>query len=329
MDETRLVRKVNSMSKEQTAGKHQTIAWLLEGDVSIQYQVYRDLLQTDRPQLRKRIATEGWGAQFLSRRQANGQWGRGFYQPKWTSTHYTVLDLKNLGVSPDHGQIIETVTMILKDNKGEDGGINPARSIKESDVCIGGMALNYACYFGMPEKMLQSVIDFLVAQQMPDGGFNCRSNRSGAVHSSLHSTISVLEGLLEYLRGGYGYRLSELSQIAVDSREFMLQHRLFRSDHTGEIIDKRFLSLSYPSRWYYDILRALDYFQCAGADYDPRMQDALDVLRKKQRKDGRWSLQAKHPGQTHFEMEKPGGPSRWNTLRAMRVLEHFAQNASD
>ena len=102
-----------------------------------------------------------------------------------------------------------------------------------------------------------------------------------------------------------------------------MQHNLFRSDRTGEIIDKRMLMLSYPSRWRYDILRALDYFQFAGVDYDPRMQDALDVLLKKRRKDNRWPVQAKHPGQTHFEMEKTGGPSRWNTLRSLRVLKHF------
>ncbi len=256
---------MTSSAKDQSAGKDQIIGWLLEGDVSIQFQVHRDLLHAGRPRLRNRIAKEGWGAQFLSLRRADGHWGRGFYQPKWTSTHYTVLDLKNLGVSPDHEPMIETVKMILKEHKGEDGGVNPARSINQSDVCIGGMALNYACYFRMPEEMLQSIVDFLIAQQMGDGGFNCRSNRSGAVHSSLHSTISVLEGLLEYESGGYGYRLAELSQIAADSREFILQHRLFRSDHTGEIIDKRFLLLSYPSRWYYDILPRVGLFPlCRG-----------------------------------------------------------------
>ena len=158
---------------------------------------------------------------------------------------------------------------------------------------------------------------------MKDGGFNCESNTKGAIHSSMHSTISVLEGILEYANAGYTYRLNELHESADKSRAFLLQHRLFRSDRTGEVIDKKMLMLSYPSRWRYDILRALDYFQFAGIDYDPRMQDALDALMKKRRKDSRWPVQARHPGQTHFEMEKTGGPSRWNTLRAMRVLQHF------
>ena len=171
---------------------------------------------------------------------------------------------------------------------------------------------------------LQSIVDFILTQQMPDGGFNCQFNQGGAVHSSLHSTISLLEGIHEYAANGYTYRLAELQTAAAQSREFILQHRLYRSDHSGEIINKRFLMLSYPSRWFYDILRALDYFQTAGMPYDPRMQDALDVLRQKQRQDGTWPVQAKHAGQVHFDMEKTGGPSRWNTLRALRVLQHFS-----
>jgi hypothetical protein len=301
----------------------QIVSWLLEGDVSIQYQVQRDLLGSELPALRERIATEGWGAQFLQHRQDNGHWGRGFYQPKWISTHYSLLDMKNLGFPPDHSQIAESVSLILRDEKGKDGGINPSGTISQSDVCINGMFLNYACYFKAEQTDLHSIVDFVIAHHMPDGGFNCRFNRQGAVHSSLHSTISVLEGVREYAANGYQYRLSELEQIAAGAHEFILAHQLFRSHRTGETIDKRMLMLSYPSRWYYDILRALDYFQAAGIAYDLRMGPALDILKSKQRKDLTWHLQARHPGETHFDMEKPGGPSRWNTLRAIRVLNHY------
>ena len=107
-----------------------------------------------------------------------------------------------------------------------------------------------------------------------------------------------------------------------------MQHRLYKSDRTGKIIHPRFLMLSYPTRWFYDILRSLDYFRDADVGYDPRMQDALDVLTTKRRKDGAWPLQAKHPGQTHFDMENPGQPSRWNTLRSLRVLKHFGVGES-
>ncbi len=303
--------------------KQQIINWLLEGDVAIQYQVHRDLLASEKPHLQDRIASEGWGAKFLSFRKEEGHWGRGFYQPKWISSHYTILDLKNLGISPGHPQLIESILIILRDHKGTDGGIDPSVTIDKSDVCINGMVLNYASYFKVEGKALQSIVDNTIEQHMHDGGFNCRANRQGAVHSSLHSTISVLEGIQEYGSNNYAYRLAELEQIAAESREFILQHHLYRSDRTGEIIDKRMLMLSYPSRWQYDILRALDYFQCACVDYDPRMQPALDVLLKKRRKDNLWPVQAKHPGQTHFEMEKTGGQSRWNTLRSLRVLDAF------
>ncbi|WP_420644882.1 hypothetical protein [Candidatus Leptofilum sp.] len=299
------------------------IDWLLEGDVSVQYQVHRDLLATENPDLRDRIATEGWGAKFLSFRKKEGHWGDRFYQPKWISTHYTILDLKNLAISPKTDVIRQSIVQVLETVKGPDGGIYPIGAEKKSDVCLNGMFLNYAAYFQMAEDALRSIVDFLLAQHMDDGGFNCFSNTRGAIHSSLHSTISVIEGIFEYAANGYQYRVEELQKAEAQAREFILQHRLFRSDKTGQIIDKKMLMLSYPSRWKYDILRALDYFQFAGISYDPRLQDALDILKKKRRKDNTWPVQAKHPGQTHFDMEKTGGPSRWNTLRALRVLKHF------
>jgi hypothetical protein len=302
------------------------IEWLLNGDVSIQYQVYRDLLNSERKQLREQIAIKGWGARFLSFRQQGGHWGRGFYQPKWTSTHYTILDLKNLGISQNNREIRQTLSLIIQNLKAPDGGIYPIGTDRKSDVCLNGMFLNYASYFNIKEDDLKSIVDFLTSEHMKDGGFNCYSNRKGAIHSSMHSTISVAEGILEYARNGYKYRLKELQSAEFGSREFLLQHKLFQSDRTGKIIDKKMLMLSYPSRWRYDILRALDYFRLAGVEYDYRMDDAVHVLLKKQRSDNSWPLQAKHSGQTYFDMEKTGEPSRWNTLRALRVLNYFGIN---
>lgn len=300
------------------------INWLLAGDVSIQYQVHRDLLQSERKALQERIAHEGWGARFLRKRHKDGHWGRGFYLPKWTSTHYTLLDLKNLGIQQNHEAIQQSISLILDTEKTEDGGVCPMGPEKNSDVCVVGMFLNYASYFQTDEADLKSVIDFLLTENMSDGGFNCYSNRvRGASHSSVHSTLSVLEGISEYERSGYKYRLKDLKQAKRKAIEFLLIHRLFRSHRSGEIMDKKMLMLSYPSRWKYDILRALDYFQSEGIAYDSRMDDAFEVLFKKRRKDGTWPLQAKHSGLIHFDMEKPGQASRWNTLRALRVLEHF------
>ncbi len=157
----------------------QIIHWLLDGDVSIQYQTHRDLLGEDRPDLRARMATEGWGAQMLQARHANGHWGEGFYQPKWISTHYSLLDLANLDFPPDHPAPQASVALILRENVAADGGVNPARSIAQSDVCINGMFLTYACHFHADPDALRSIVDFVIGQQMADGGFNCRAESLG------------------------------------------------------------------------------------------------------------------------------------------------------
>jgi len=306
--------------------KQEILQWLLHGDICIQYQVYRDLLHSQKEELQEKIEKEGWGADFLSFRKDDGHWGKGFYQPKWTSTHYTLLELKNLAISQNNAEIRHTLSLIINELKGPDGGIYPIGKNQKSDICINGMFLNYASYFNVKENHLQSIVDFLIREHMSDGGFNCYSNTKGAVHSAMNSTLCVIEGIREYVKQGYRYRLNELLFAEERSQEFLLRHKLFRSDKTGLIIDKKMLMLSYPSRWQYDILRALDYFRLAGVQYDPRMDDAIHELLKKRRVDGRWPLQAKHPGQTFFDMEKTSEPSRWNTLRALRVLQHFKIN---
>jgi hypothetical protein len=301
------------------------IAWLLEGDVAIQYQTHRDLMGEHWPDLQARIATEGWGAEFLSRRNPHGHWGRAFYSPKWTSSHYSLLDLRHLELPPGNQQVLETIDLILENHVSPDGGVNPAKTRVNSDVCINGMFLYYACYFGVAEERLKGIIDFVVGQQLLDGGFNCHSNQQGATHSSLHTTLSIMEGLSQFLKAGYAYRQAQLQRIREQSLEFILVHRLYRSHRTGDVISQRMTRLPFPPRWFFDILRALDHFQASDIKYDVRMEDALQIMEKKRRKDGRWPLHAHYSGQIHFDMEKPGGASRWNTLRALRVLKHFGR----
>lgn len=302
----------------------QIIDWLLEGDVSIQYQVWRDLLGSDKKKLQIRIASEGWGAKILSKRNSDGHWGDRFYQPKWISTHYTLLDLRNLNLPSNNKIVQETIELVLQNNLADDGGIQLGPSTSQhSDVCVNGMFLNYASYFKTPEKKLYSIIDCILNEIMPDGGFNCRTTRSGAKHSSLHSTISVLEGFVEFQKAGYMYRKEEILSAQKSSIEFILLHQLFLSDRTGQIINKDFLKLTYPCRWKYDILRAMDFFQYAGVEWDSRMKAAIDVLKTKRNNEGTWNMQAAHSGQVHVKMEKTGKPSRWNTLRVLRVMKHF------
>lgn len=243
------------------------------------------------------------------------------------NNHQYANHLRNLNLHPNHKTVKETIEMILSQLKAQDGGIQLGPSTAHnSDICVNGMFLNYASYFNSQEKDLQSVVDNLLKEVMHDGGFNCRTTRSGAKHSSLHSTISVLEGLLEFQRTGFRYRENDILKAIKRAEEFILVHKLFLSDITGKIIHKDFLKLSYPSRWKYDILRALDYFQFAQKKRDNRMEDAIKVILNKRNKDGLWNMQAAHPGEVHFPMEKAGKSSRWNTLRAMRVLKWYNWN---
>ena len=299
------------------------IAWLLQGDVAICYQVHRDLLLEKKTNVRKQIELEGWGARYLARRKPNGYWGKSFYQPKWISSHYTLLELRNLCISTNNPLIRQSIDHIVHKEKGADGGVACSRAAKLSDVCVNGMFLNYASYFKTDQKHMKSIVDFLLEQKMPDKGFNCFSNRTHPVHSSLHSTLSVLEGIVEYKYNGYTYRLQKLMHAKQTSEEFILMHQLYLSDRTGKVISEKFLRMPNPSRWFYNFLRALDYFQYARKEWDERMQPAIDLLLKKKTKDGLWKLNASHSGRTYFEMEKAGKPSRWNTLRALRVLKHF------
>lgn len=302
------------------------IQWLMEGDVSIQYQVSRDLLMAESDHLtvlQNRVASEGWGARFLEKRHPNGHWGKAFYEPRWISTHHTLLDLKTIGLPPNHKEAQESTEMVLQEPTGINGGINYAHTIKFSDVCINGMILNFSSYFLPNHPRLIEIVDFLLQVQMSDGGWNCRYLNKKTIHSSVHSTLSVLEGLLQFRKSGSEHRLKEIIGAEKRALEFLLKHKLYQSHRTGETIDRRMLMLSFPCRWRYDILRALDYFRDAGVEYDARMNAAMEIIKSKKRKDGRWPVQEKHKGQVHFDMEQTGGASRWNTLRALRVLKGY------
>ncbi len=321
------------------------VEWLMaaDADVSIRYGTARDLLDWPEQKLaplRHRIGTEGWGARYLNARGENGHWGQGYYNPKWTSTHYTLLELRNLELPRDNPVARDAVALSLREYQlypdqrpgkalAQSGSRHshsrqPSGAVT-SDVCINGMFLHFACWFGAPPDALEPVVDLILGERMPDGGFNCQSNRRYAhpVHSSLHTTLSVLEGIETYRSCGYTYRLDELLDAAATSRAFILLHRFFRSDHSGEVISPHFVKLSCPWRWHYDILRALDCFCASGEPYDERMRDALEILQYARRPDGTWQVGLRFPGEEHFRMEPARAPSRYLTLRALRVLRTY------
>ena len=309
--------------------RDETIRWLLAGDPSIRWQTLRDLLgaaEAEVESARSRVAREGWGASLLRRQSVEGGWARressdgGLYNPKWTSTTYTMLLLRDFGLAASDAQARRACTLLLDRGLQRDGGINygaPARSLQAGETCITGMVLSIVSHFELADPRVDTIAAHLLEAQMPDGGWNCRRPR-GATHASVHTTISALEGLRSYER--LGRKVSAVRAAQRRGREFLLLHRLFRSHRTDRIIRSEFLKLSYPPRWHYDILRALDYFQSVAAPRDERLTDAIGILRDKRGADGRWKLEHRHRGKTYFEMERLGAPSRWNTLRALRVL---------
>jgi hypothetical protein len=294
--------------------------WLLAGDPAIRWQALRDLADAPARAVereRERVATEGWGARLLNRQDAEGTWAGGLYGPKWKSTTYTMLSLRDLGLPPQNHRAKKACALLLDNGLCSDGGIDyPSRD--RAETCITGMVLSILSYFRYEDERLDTVAAHLLEQQMPDGGWNCRRAR-GATHASMHTTISVLEGLRLYERHRRR-RAGAIRAAQSRGREFLLQHRLFRSHRTGEVIKPDFLRLAHPPRWHYDVLRALDYFREVDAPRDDRLSDAIGLLEEKRRPDGRWNLEHRYRGQVFFEMERLGQPSKWNTLRALRVL---------
>jgi hypothetical protein len=299
------------------------IQWLMQGDPAIRWQVQRDLLDA-KPGVcereRKRVEVEGWGARILNQQDATGTWANGLYSPKWTSTTYTLLLLRHYGLPQDNPQACKACALLAAKGIYRDGGINLFKSIDYSETCVNGMMLALLSYFRHPDQsIVDSVVHFLIGDQMDDGGWNCERIK-GATHASFHTTLSVLEGLREY-ELAQPEKKKAIKSAVQRAHEFLLRHRLYHSHHTGRIADPAMARIYFPPRWRYDFLRALDYFQSIDAPKDDRMQDAIALLIKKQTPDGRWKQNANWAGRTFFEMEKVGQPGRWNTLRALRVLK--------
>jgi hypothetical protein len=295
------------------------IRWLLEGDPAIAWQVRADLL--DDPggaaSERARVAVEGWGAELLELQDPEGTWAGALYSPKWTSTTYTLLLLHRFGLEDDHPAARLGVDRLVEGARVRDGGLTLAKTVPEPEACITGMLVLLASRFGGGDSKLESALDWLLSTQMPDGGWNCELVRRGATHGSFHTTITVLEALYERTRRRPDPALDDAAERA---REFFLDHHLYRSHRTGEVADERFTRFSFPPYWHFDVLRGLDHFRLTAPPGDPRLDDPIELVRQRQHSDGRWKLQNVHRNRTWFTMEGGGHPSRWNTLRSLRVL---------
>jgi hypothetical protein len=302
------------------------VPWLMDGDPAIRWQTMRDLqgVPARRWQAeQRRTLREGWGAQLLALQAPDGSWGGGIYSPKWTSTTYTLLTLCGLGIPRNHPPTKKAAALVLDKQLGPVRDDGFMRNLVACDRCIVGMNLLIAAYFDIRDARMDAIVENLLTEMMPDGAWNCRRlRRPRPHHSSFHTTFNVLEGLREWLETTPTHTLrDDVVEAEKSALEFTLEHRLFKSDRTGKIIDPKYTLLSYPHRWHYNVLRGLAYFARVKAPHDERLRDAIDLLNHRRRVDGTWPVQHKYSGRAFFDMEKVGGPSRWNTLRALRVLQ--------
>ncbi len=302
------------------------IKWLLDSDPAIRWQVMRDLTGEAPKAIaaeRSRVATEGWGAQLLARQSPAGNWGGG---PRgWRDdlpkehrdlliTLYSLSVLMDLGLDPASKQAHEMIDRV--DKRLVFKWLNRPYLHGETEPCINGRILGIGSYFKKPNDALANQ---LLGEQLEDGGWNCEAPKSR--RSSFHTTICVLEGLLEYERAGR--KSAAVGKARKLAENYLLDRGMFRSLRTGKVIDKRWLRFSFPTFWHYDVLRGLDYLRNAGIKPDG-VGDAIEIVIKRRHQNGRWPLNLLHPEHIPLKMETElGRASRWNTLRALRVLRWY------
>jgi hypothetical protein len=304
------------------------IDWLLEGDPAIRWQVLRDLADAPTADVaveRSRVEHEGWGARLLAVEDPDGLWAGGACFPSsytggepgqpWTATMHTLQTLQLLGLDPASASARRAIALVAEHGCWEHAGQRYFDG--EVEPCINGRTIETGAYFGID---VEPLVERILTEPLADGGWNCEAE-NGSVRSSFDTTINVLEGLLEFEHATGGPAAVRSAAARRAGEEYLLERRLFRRRSTGEVVQPGYLEFSFPYYWHYDVLRALDYFRRADADPDPRMAEAVEVVRSKQSPNGRWPLDHLHPGRVHFDLEGDvGGPSRWNTLRAQRVL---------
>jgi hypothetical protein len=303
------------------------IDWLLDSDPSIRWQVMRDLVHEPADRVaaeRAKVATEGWGARLLALQAPDGQWGGRAWSQDWTDTFHVLELLRRFGLDPESEQAQRAVGLVREhviwrdpefetpwaDNRFFEGEVEP---------CINGNVVASGSYFGVD---MSPLVNRLLGEQLPDGGWNCEVE-NGATVSSFGTTINVVEALLEHERAVGGS--AEVAAARRRGEAYMLERRLFRRKSTGEVIDPSWLQFSFPNWYYYDVLRGLEHLRDAGVAPDERVAEAIGVVEGNRDADGRWPLQNVHEGESHLEMDDgEGKPSRWNTLRALRVLDWAA-----
>jgi hypothetical protein len=295
--------------------------WLLDSDPAIRWQVMRDLIGEPAEVVaveRSRVAAEGWGARLLGQQRPDGNWGDDIATPRWRSNLFTLLLLRNLGLEPT-SERARTAVGLVRDRVtwGPEFGNSPFFE-GEVEPCINGHVVALGGYFGETSDRL---VDRLLGEQLTDGGWNCEAER-GSVRSSFHTTICVLEGLLEYEKASGA--TTAVTDARARAHEYLLARRMFRRLSSGEVIDPRWMRFTFPTLWHYDVLRGLHYLRDAAVKPDERVAEAVRLVAERRQPDGRWLNDEPHRDAIHGLEGGPGQPSRWNTLRALRVLNWYS-----
>jgi hypothetical protein len=306
------------------------ISWLLDSDPSLRWQVMRDLIGApagDVAAERARIATEGAGARLLALQGPDGQWGGAAWNRGWSSTLHVLMLLREMGLDSASDEA-RRATGLVRDRvtwRGDAAFDGRPFFAGEVEPCINGQVVTVGAYFGQD---VQGIVKRLLAEQLPDGGWNCEAV-NGSRRSSFNTTICVLEALLEHERAGCD--TPALTDARLRAQEYLMERRLFRRRSTGEVIGRdrksgaAWTSFAFPTWWHYDVLRGLDYLRSAGVAPDERVAEAIALVASKRDTDGRWPLEARYPGVMPVQMDDgEGQPSRWNTLRARRVLNWYS-----
>ncbi len=306
------------------------LRWLLDSDPAIRWQVMRDLTGAAADLVaaeRARAAREGWGARLLALQSPAGNWGGRGEDRGLLVTLYSLVVLKDLGLDPGSTQARKMMDRVERRLAFEALGKRPFLD-GETEPCINGRILGVGSYFKKPNDALAQQ---LLSEQLEDGGWNCEAwphlspKRPPSTRSSFHTTICVLEGLLEYERAGR--KSAAVTRARKKGERYLLERGMFRSLRGGEVIDKRWLRFAYPTFWHYDVLRGLDYLRDAGVKPDGRVREAVEVVMERRHQNGRWPLNLLHRERIPVEMEtQVGGASRWNTLRALRVLRWYGES---
>jgi hypothetical protein len=319
------------MRRDGTTWKS-VIEWLLDADPSIRWQVMQDLIDAPGEDVvaeRARVATQGLGARVLALQASDGKWGGAAWNRGWNSTMHALMLLRDLGLDPASNEARRAVGLVRDrvtwQGCGPPEADNNPFFTGEVEPCINGQVALVGAYFGQD---VGGITNRLLAEQLPDGGWNCEAT-NGSVRSSFHTTICVLEALLALER--VGGSSPEVTEARVRGQEYLLERRLFRRRSTGEVIEDRkargadWTRFAFPTWWHYDVLRALEYLRHSGVTPDNRVAEAIELVESKRDSNGRWPLEIRHPGPMPVEIDEgQGRPSRWNTLRALRVLDWYS-----